>query len=48
MTEHIDYYLSIQDLEKRLRISRSTILRLIESKKLTSIKIGRQLRIPES
>ncbi|WP_081277268.1 helix-turn-helix domain-containing protein [Gallibacterium anatis] len=48
MTETIDYYFSIQDLQERLQISRSTILRLIESKKLLSIKIGRQVRIPES
>ncbi|MDU5800182.1 MAG: excisionase family DNA-binding protein [Haemophilus parainfluenzae] len=41
-------FLIIQDLQDRLRVSRSTILRLIESKKLTSIKFGRQVRIPES
>lgn len=48
MLDNIDYYWSIQDLQNRLRVSRSTILRLIDAKKLTSIKIGRQLRIPES
>ena len=46
--DNVGYYFTIQDLQDRLRVSRSTILRLIESKKLTSIKFGRQLRIPES
>lgn len=48
MLEKIDYYYSIQELQQRLQVSRSTILRLIEDKKLLSIKIGRQVRIPES
>ncbi len=48
MLDNIDYYWSIQDLQNRLRVSRSTILRLIDAKKLRSIKIGRQVRIPES
>ncbi len=48
MIEKIDYYYSIQELQQRLQVSRSTILRLIEAKKLLSIKIGRQVRIPES
>lgn len=46
--DNVGYYLTIQDLQNRLRLSRSTILRLIESKKLTAIKLGRQVRIPES
>ena len=41
--DNVGYYFTIQDLQDR-----STILRLIESKKLTSIKFGRQVRIPES
>ena len=44
--DNVGYYFTIQDLQDRLRVSRSTILRLIESKKLTSIKFGRQVRIP--
>lgn len=48
MLDKIDYYYSIQDLQERLNVSRSTILRLIEAQKLKSIKIGRQVRIPES
>ena len=44
--DNVGYYFTIQDLQDRLRVSRSTILRLIESK--TSIKFGRQVRIPES
>ncbi|WP_080743259.1 helix-turn-helix domain-containing protein [Gallibacterium anatis] len=48
MTDSIDYYFSIAELQQRLSVSRSTILRLIESKKLFSIKIGRQVRIPET
>lgn len=46
--DNIGYYFTIQELQERLRVSRSTILRLIESKKLSSIKFGRQVRIPES
>ena len=48
MKDNVGYYFTIQDLQDRLRVSRSTILRLIESKKLISIKFGRQVRIPES
>lgn len=48
MLDKIDYYYSIQDLQERLNVSRSTILRLIEAQKLKSVKIGRQVRIPES
>ncbi|HGO5814688.1 TPA: helix-turn-helix domain-containing protein [Mannheimia haemolytica] len=48
MLDKIDYYYSIQDLQERLNVSRSTILRLIEAQKIKSIKIGRQVRIPES
>ena len=31
--DNVGYYFTIQDLQDRLRVSRSTILRLIESKK---------------
>ncbi|CDF99456.1 MULTISPECIES: helix-turn-helix domain-containing protein [Pasteurellaceae] len=48
MNDTIDYYFSIAELQERLSISRSTVLRLIEAKKLFSIKIGRQVRIPET
>ncbi|AZI14127.1 helix-turn-helix domain-containing protein [Avibacterium paragallinarum] len=48
LQDNIDYYFTIQELQERFRVSRSTILRLIESGKLIAIKIGRQIRIPES
>ncbi len=48
MENTIDYYYSIKEIQTRLNISRSTVLRLINSGKLTSIKIGRQIRIPET
>lgn len=48
ISDNVGYYFTIKELQERLRVSRSTILRLIESKKLSSIKFGRQVRIPES
>ncbi|WP_439258057.1 helix-turn-helix domain-containing protein [Lonepinella sp. BR2271] len=48
LQDNIGYYFTIKELQDRFRVSRSTILRLIESKKLLSIKLGRQVRIPET
>ena len=37
--DNVGYYFTIQDLQDRLRVSRSTILRLIESKKINIYQI---------
>ncbi len=41
--------LTIEEVSKRLRVSRNTVINLIESGEIQNvIKVGRQYRIPES
>lgn len=44
--EHIPDVLTIPELQKVLRIGRSTAYRLIKSSELRCIRIGRSIRIP--
>jgi excisionase family DNA binding protein len=40
---------TIEDVAKRLRVSRNTVINLIENGEIQNvIKVGRQYRIPES
>lgn len=40
--------LTVQQVAKLLGVSRNTAYRLVRSKKLRSIRVGRQIRIPRS
>jgi excisionase family DNA binding protein len=41
--------LTIEEVSKRLRVSRNTVINLIENGEIQNvIKVGRQYRIPES
>lgn len=40
--------LTIKQVAKLLGVSRNTAYRLVRSKKLRSIRVGRQIRIPRS
>ena len=44
--EHIPDVLTILDLQKVLKIGRNTAYRLINTKEIRSIRIGRSIRIP--
>lgn len=44
--EHIPDVLTISDLQKVLRIGRNTAYRLVNTKEIRSIRIGRNIRIP--
>lgn len=44
--EHIPDVLTISEFQKTLRIGRGTAYRLIKSKEIRSIRIGRSIRIP--
>ena len=44
--EHMPDVLTISDLQKVLRIGRNTAYRLINTKEIRSIRIGRSIRIP--
>lgn len=44
--EHIPDVLTIPELQKVLRIGRSTAYRLIKTSELRCIRIGRSIRIP--
>ena len=45
--EHIPDVLTIPELQKVLRIGRSTAYRLIKTSELRCIRIGRSIRIPK-
>lgn len=45
--EHIPDVLTIPELQKVLRIGRSTAYRLIQTSELRCIRIGRSIRIPK-
>lgn len=45
--EHMPDVLTMLDLQKALRIGRSTAYRLIKTKRLPYIRIGRSIRIPK-
>lgn len=43
-----DKLLTVKEVMEIFKLSRSTVYRLIESKELESVKIGRSIRIKES
>ena len=46
--DNLPLALTVKDVAKLLGISRNTTYRLVRSKKLPSIRVGRQIRIPRS
>jgi len=41
-------YLKVSDIMERFNVSRSTVLRMIESKEIPAIRFGHNWRIPQS
>lgn len=48
MDEKLPLALTVKEVAKLLGISRNTAYRLIRSKRLRSIRVGRQIRVPRS
>lgn len=48
MDEKLLLVLTVKEVAKLLGISRNTAYRLVRSKKLRSIRVGRQIRVPRS
>ena len=48
MTERLPLVLTVKEVAKLLGISRNSAYNLVRSKKLRSIRIGRQIRVPRS
>lgn len=45
--ENIPNVLTISELQKALKIGRGTAYRLVQSKEIRSIRIGKSIRIPK-
>lgn len=43
-----DQYYTVQEIAKRLRVTRQAIYNWIDEGRLQAVKVGRSLRIPES
>ncbi len=48
MDEKLPLALTVKEVAKLLGVSRNTLYRLVRSKKLRSIRVGRQIRVPRS
>ena len=46
--DNLPLALTVKEVAKLLGISRNTAYRLIKSKKLRSVRVGRQIRVPRS
>lgn len=48
MSDKLPLALTVKEVAALLKISRNTAYRLVRSKRLKSIRVGRQIRVPRS